>query len=535
MAARARRASCSASGSASAGSTSSGWTEPQPPRGRRRRRRERAADDRRRRRRCTASSTSAGTAGRRSCRSTRTPASPRRAAPSRCAAPITRGPTAWTAGCCGRRTPRTSTTSTRRRSGCRRSASTRWGGFVFVHLSPDGEPDLPTSLGAVPERLVRYPLDRLVVGRAHRLRGAGQLEGHRRELQRVLPLRRRASRAGAAGAGVRPRWRRTWTGTAACRCARGPGRSRRPAPRTAGRSPGLDADEQVRHKGELVYPNLMISLSADHVAAFVAGADARPAGRTIVCDILVDPGRARPRRLRPVRRGGLLGHGQPAGLGDLRVGAARDVLARLHAGLVRADGGRRAWTSGAGCCPGWSGRERARRSVEVEYVVVGLGALGSAAAWQLARRGASRRRARAVRARPRPRAPRTTPRGSSGTAITRPAYVDLTFAAYDDWADLESASGEPFVTITGGVDLFPPDAAIPIDDYTSSHGRLRRAVRRARRRPRRRDALAAVRACRPAPRCCTRPAPASSRPRAARPPCSGWPSPRAPRCSASRR
>jgi Rieske 2Fe-2S family protein len=32
--------------------------------------------------------------------------------------------------------------------------------------------------------------------------------------------------------------------------------------------PGLDEHERTRHKGELVYPNLMISLSADHVAAF---------------------------------------------------------------------------------------------------------------------------------------------------------------------------------------------------------------------------------------------------------------------------
>ena len=33
--------------------------------------------------------------------------------------------------------------------------------------------------------------------------------------------------------------------------------------------PGLDEDERSRHKGDLVYPNLMISASADHVAAFV--------------------------------------------------------------------------------------------------------------------------------------------------------------------------------------------------------------------------------------------------------------------------
>lgn len=32
--------------------------------------------------------------------------------------------------------------------------------------------------------------------------------------------------------------------------------------------PGLDELERTRHKGELVYPNLMLSCSADHVAAF---------------------------------------------------------------------------------------------------------------------------------------------------------------------------------------------------------------------------------------------------------------------------
>ena len=58
------------------------------------------------------------------------------------------------------------------------------------------------------------------------LRRGVQLEGHRRELQRVLPLRPGAPRAGAAGAGVR-RWRHgTWSGTTASRTARARGRSR---------------------------------------------------------------------------------------------------------------------------------------------------------------------------------------------------------------------------------------------------------------------------------------------------------------------
>ena len=33
--------------------------------------------------------------------------------------------------------------------------------------------------------------------------------------------------------------------------------------------PGLNADEQVRHKGELVYPNLFVSVAREHVAAFL--------------------------------------------------------------------------------------------------------------------------------------------------------------------------------------------------------------------------------------------------------------------------
>ena len=49
-----------------------------------------------------------------------------------------------------------------------------------------------------------------------------------------------------------------------------------------------------------------------------------------------------------------------------------------------------------------------------------------------------------------------------------PAYVRLTQQAYDDWARLSAAVGEELVTVVGGLDLFPPGAAIPIDDYTSS-------------------------------------------------------------------
>jgi sarcosine oxidase len=104
---------------------------------------------------------------------------------------------------------------------------------------------------------------------------------------------------------------------------------------------------------------------------------------------------------------------------------------------------------------------------EVEYVVVGLGALGSAAAWQLARRGASVVGLEQFALGHSRGASHDTSRIIRHSYHT-PAYVDLTFAAYDDWADLEAASGQRLVTITGGIDLFPPGAAIDIRTYTSS-------------------------------------------------------------------
>ena len=102
-----------------------------------------------------------------------------------------------------------------------------------------------------------------------------------------------------------------------------------------------------------------------------------------------------------------------------------------------------------------------------EYAVVGLGALGSATAWQLARRGAS-----VVGLE---RFALSHERGAShdSSRILRHSYhtqdyVRLTFEAYDDWATLEADTGERFVTVTGGIDLFPPGCAIPPDDYTAS-------------------------------------------------------------------
>ncbi len=106
-------------------------------------------------------------------------------------------------------------------------------------------------------------------------------------------------------------------------------------------------------------------------------------------------------------------------------------------------------------------------SERFEYVVVGLGALGSAAAYELAGRGVS------VLGLERFELGHLRGASHDSSRILRhsyhtPGYVELTFQAYDDWARLEADSQQQLVTTTGGLDLFPPDPAIPMVDYTSS-------------------------------------------------------------------
>jgi sarcosine oxidase len=102
-----------------------------------------------------------------------------------------------------------------------------------------------------------------------------------------------------------------------------------------------------------------------------------------------------------------------------------------------------------------------------DVVVVGLGALGSAAAWALAgagarvlgleqfelghARGASHDHARIIR-----------------RSYHTPGYVRLAGLAYRAWAELEREAGERLVVTTGGLDLFPAASAIPPGPYRAS-------------------------------------------------------------------
>jgi sarcosine oxidase len=99
--------------------------------------------------------------------------------------------------------------------------------------------------------------------------------------------------------------------------------------------------------------------------------------------------------------------------------------------------------------------------------IVGLGALGSAAAWEATRRGYSVVGFEQFELGHDRGASHDTSRILRHSYHT-PHYVELTFRAYDAWAELERDSGVTLVTQTGGVDLFPPNAAIDMATYTSS-------------------------------------------------------------------
>lgn len=102
-----------------------------------------------------------------------------------------------------------------------------------------------------------------------------------------------------------------------------------------------------------------------------------------------------------------------------------------------------------------------------DLAVIGLGALGSSTAWHAASRGLSVVGLEAFEFGHDRGASHDTSRIIRHSYHT-PEYIDLTFGAYDDWARLEQETGQEFLTVTGGLDLFPAEAAIPISDYTTA-------------------------------------------------------------------
>ncbi len=105
---------------------------------------------------------------------------------------------------------------------------------------------------------------------------------------------------------------------------------------------------------------------------------------------------------------------------------------------------------------------------DFDYIVLGLGGFGSAAACWLSRRvgadvlgleqfeighvrGESQDHSRIIR-----------------LSYHTPGYVELAKHAYRAWAEVERDAGEQLVLKTGGLDFGPRDSAIPLSNYTDS-------------------------------------------------------------------
>src|SRR5262245_12338312 len=167
-----------------------------------------------------------------------------------------------------------------------------WGGFFFLNLTrgeaAEAGNSLAAQLGAIPERLTRYPLGEL--RRARRIRydvdanwkviaenynECYHCAGVHPELCEVVPAFKREGGSDLPWEEGIPHREGAFTFTRSGTTSRGP-------------FPGLSESEKVRHKGELVYPNLFLSLSADHVAAFLLWPEG-PGRTRIYCDFLFHP------------------------------------------------------------------------------------------------------------------------------------------------------------------------------------------------------------------------------------------------------
>ena len=162
-----------------------------------------------------------------------------------------------------------------------------WGGFIFLHLTPSAARPLTDQLGPIPARISRYPLAELRIGHSIRYEVAANWKvicenynecyhcgGVHPELCSVVPAFREAGGGALDWSRGIPHREGAYTFTHS-------GTTTRRA------FPTLNADERTRHKGEVLYPNLFISLACDHAAVFIL--QPRGAERTdITCQFLFE-------------------------------------------------------------------------------------------------------------------------------------------------------------------------------------------------------------------------------------------------------
>jgi glycine betaine catabolism A len=162
-----------------------------------------------------------------------------------------------------------------------------WGGFIFLHLTPAEAQPLAAQLGGIPSRIARYPLADLTIGHTITYTVAANWKvicenynecyhcgGVHPELCALVPAFREGGGAGLDWMRGVPHRDGAYTFTDLGTTSRRP-------------FPTLNPDERQRHKGELIYPNLFVSLACDHAAAFILRPRA-PERTDIVCHFLFE-------------------------------------------------------------------------------------------------------------------------------------------------------------------------------------------------------------------------------------------------------
>ncbi len=161
----------------------------------------------------------------------------------------------------------------------------KWAGFLWIHLQPQRARPLAEQFQESETYLANYPLTDLrvasrivypvaanwkaIVENYNECYHCGPV--HPELVELVPAFRQRGGSNLDWASGIPHRegaWTFTFSGTT----------SRRPFP-------GLTEEEKTRHKGLLVYPNLMLSVAADHITAFSLFPHG-PDATTIVCDFL---------------------------------------------------------------------------------------------------------------------------------------------------------------------------------------------------------------------------------------------------------
>ena len=163
-----------------------------------------------------------------------------------------------------------------------------WGGFVFLCLTPSEAPLFADTISIAQRRFTNYPLEELRIAKTisyevdanwkvlcenyNECYHCGPVHP---ELCRIVPAFREAGGAGLD-------WERGIPHREGATTFTFSGESDRRS------FPGLNEDEQVRHKGELVYPNLFLSMAREHVTFYILKAVS--ASKTIIdCHFLFEP------------------------------------------------------------------------------------------------------------------------------------------------------------------------------------------------------------------------------------------------------